>query len=186
MQPDSEEKTRLPNSLVSRIMEDQQAENEADRLSQGVTSTTPDEIMREMGRRLGADFSRVQFHSDSLSMNRSRALGARAWAQGHDVHFGRGGFDPKVAAHELVHTVQQGAVQEDVSQSVPMNTVQLFRDEDDNAIKRRSGISANASNLQLMADQKNSNRYGREVFSDLKKPIKSLAEKKRQPYQSRE
>ena len=73
-------KKNLPNSLLNRIMQDQQAENEADRLSQGVTSTTPDEIMREMGSRLGADFSNVQFHSDSLSTTRSQALGARAWA----------------------------------------------------------------------------------------------------------
>ena len=56
-----------------RIMEDPDAENEADRLSQGVTSTTPEEIMREMGGRLGADFSDVQFHSDSASIIRSRA-----------------------------------------------------------------------------------------------------------------
>ena len=87
----------LPNSLVMRIMEDQRAENEADALSKGVTATTPDEIMREMGSRLGADFSNVQFHSDSLSMSRSKAMGARAWAQGSDVYFGKGGFDPKAA-----------------------------------------------------------------------------------------
>lgn len=177
IQTDSAQKTQLPNSLVNRIMEDQAAESEADRLSQGVTSTTPEAVMREMSSRLGADFSNVQFHSDSLSMNQSRAMGARAWAQGRDVHFGKGGFDPKVAAHELVHTVQQGAVEGDVSESVPMNTVQLFRDEDENAIQRRQSLSANASNLQLMTEQKNSTRYGQEVFSDLKKPIKTLAEK---------
>lgn len=117
-------------------MQNQQAENEADRLSQGVTSTTPDEIMREMGSRLGADFSNVQFHSDSLSMTRSQALGARAWAQGSDVYFGKGGFDPKVAAHELVHTVQQGAVKGSISESVPMGTVQMLPLKNEGKVKR--------------------------------------------------
>ena len=49
---------------------------EADRLSLGVTASTPKEVMREMGNRMGADFSDVQFHSDSLSMKRSQAMGA--------------------------------------------------------------------------------------------------------------
>lgn len=99
------QKPQLPNSLVMRIMQESGAEQEADKLSSNLTSTTPDELREEMGARLGADFSNVNFHSDSMSMNRSRALGARAWAQGRDVYFGKGGFDPKVAAHELVHTV---------------------------------------------------------------------------------
>ncbi len=97
---------QLPNSLITRIMEDPAAEQEADRLSSGVRSGTPATLMREMGDRLGADFSSVRFHSDPGSLGKSRAMGARAWAQGHDVYFGRGGFEPSVAAHELVHTVQ--------------------------------------------------------------------------------
>lgn len=166
----------LPNSLVTRILQDPAAEKEADRLSQGVTSSTPDEIVREMGGRLGADFSDVQFHSDALSMNRSNALGARAWAQGRDVYFGNGGFDPKIAAHELVHTVQQGAVHGDTMQTAPNGSVQLFRGEDDNAIHRRI-VPANADNLALMTEQKNSSQYGSQVFSDLKKAVKTLAQK---------
>ncbi len=166
----------LPNSLIMRVMEEPEAEKEADRLSRGVTSKTPGDLMSEMGNRLGADFSDVQFHSDTLSMNRSKALGARAWAQGRDVYFGKGGFDPSVAAHELVHTVQQGAVQGDVSRSVPNGSVQLFRGEDENAIRRRV-VPANASNLELMSEQRNSSIYGQRVFGDLKDPVKKLAQK---------
>ena len=121
---------RLPNSLIMRIMEDPAAEQEADRLSSGVRANTPNTLMREMGGRLGADFSSVRFHSDSDSLSKSRAMGARAWAQGRDVYFGRGGFEPSVAAHELVHTVQQGAVKGNVSQSMPLGTVQMLPDED--------------------------------------------------------
>ena len=117
---------QIPNSLIMRIMEDPGAEQEADRLSSGVTSRTPESVMKEMGGRLGADFSSVRFHSDSSSLRKGRAMGARAWAQGHDVYFGRGGFEPAVAAHELVHTVQQGAARGSVRQSVTPGTVQMW------------------------------------------------------------
>ena len=40
--------------------------------------------MVETGSRPGADFSDVRFHSDTVSMNRSRATGTRA--QGSDIH----------------------------------------------------------------------------------------------------
>ena len=173
---DPERHASLPNSLIMRVMQDSEAEKEADRLSRGITSRTADGLMAEMGSRLGADFSDVNFHSDTASMNRSKALGARARAQGRDVYFGKGGFDPSVAAHELVHTVQQGAVQGNVSQSVPNGAVQLFRGENENEVRRRVA-PANASNLELMSEQRNSSVYGQRIFGDLKDPIKKLAQK---------
>ena len=177
----------LPNSLVMRIMEDPNAENEADRLSQGVTSTTPEEIMREMGDRLGADFSDVQFHSDSLSMNRSTAMGARAWAQGSDVYFGKGGFDPKIAAHELVHTVQQGAVRGNVSESMPMGAVQMLKNnannEDETEIKPNYALKD--SDVQRMLTQIFATDMGRKVFNRMEKTLKEMITKgagKNNPY----
>lgn len=110
------------------------AEAEADRLSAGVTATAPDALRQEMGRRLGADFSGVRFHTDDGSAAKADRMGARAWTRGGDVYFGTGGFDPAVAAHELVHTVQQGAVEGApaggaagaVSESAPMGAVQMW------------------------------------------------------------
>ncbi len=184
---DKQKKKSLPNSLVMRIMEDPNAENEANRLSEGVTSTTPDEIMREMGDRLGADFSNVQFHSDSLSMNRSSAMGARAWAQGSDVYFGKGGFDPKVAAHELVHTVQQGAVHGNVSESMPMGAVQLLpakgENEDDAEIKPNYALKD--SDVQRMLTQIFNTDMGKRVFNRMEKTLKEMIKKgagKNHPY----
>ena len=69
----------LPNSLVMRIMELPDAEAEANDLSAGVRSQTPAGLRKEMGNRLGSDFSGVRFHSDSASVQRSARLGARAW-----------------------------------------------------------------------------------------------------------
>ena len=52
----SSKKETLPNSLVMRIMEEDAAEYEANRLSRGVSSSTPDELREEMGSRLGRIF----------------------------------------------------------------------------------------------------------------------------------
>ncbi len=139
----------LPNSLMYDLMEDASgdelspaplirremnspvrqipaAETEADRLSSGVRGSTPADIRREMGHRLGADFSHVRFHSGSESDLHGAQMGARAWTRGSDVYFGKGGFDPQIAAHELVHTIQQGAVSGSVSRTAPAGAVQMW------------------------------------------------------------
>ena len=173
------QKPQLPNSLVMRIMQESGAEQEADKLSSNLTSTTPDELREEMGTRLGADFSNVNFHSDSMSMNRSRALGARAWAQGRDVYFGKGGFDPKVAAHELVHTVQQGAVHGNVSESVPMGAVQLLpnKGENEDEAQIKPNYALKDSDVQRMLTQIFSSDMGRRVFSRMEKTLKEMIKK---------
>ncbi|MGN0706447.1 MAG: DUF4157 domain-containing protein [Faecalibacterium sp.] len=103
------------------------AEREADRLSQGLTAQTPEQVRQQLGERLGADFSGVRFHTDAASAGRAESIGARAFATGRDVYFGQGGFDAGVAAHELVHTVQQGVVPAAVpTVSAPVGEVQMM------------------------------------------------------------
>ena len=86
------------------------AEAEADRLSASVKSGSPDAVKAAMGRRMGADFSGVRFHTGKAAEAKASAVDARAYTSGNDVYFGEGGFDPAIAAHELVHTAQQGVV----------------------------------------------------------------------------
>ncbi len=86
------------------------AEAEADRLSASVKSGSPDAVKAAMGRKMGADFSGVRFHTGKAAEAKASAVDARAYTSGNDVYFGEGGFDPAVAAHELVHTAQQGMV----------------------------------------------------------------------------
>lgn len=82
-----------------------------------------------MGQRMGADFSGVRFHTGAEAAAKADAMGARAYTSGADVYFGEGGFDPAVAAHELVHTVQQGVVDSGVStMATPMGGVQMKPD----------------------------------------------------------
>ncbi len=177
--PEKAKKEQLPNSLMMRIMEDPRAEQEADRLSRGITSSTPDEVMREMGSRLGADFSDVQFHSDPLSMERSRSMGARAWARGGDVYFGKGGFDPSVAAHELVHTVQQGAVRGNVSQSMPMGAVQLLpsKGESDDDAEIKPNHALKDTDIINTLSQIFESDMGKRVYKRLEKTLKEMIQK---------
>ena len=105
-----------------------EAEREADRLASAAQGArTPEEVKTRMGERLGADFSGVRFHTDSGAFRTAEDMGARAYAAGRDIYFGQGGFDPAVAAHELVHTVQQGQVESSApTVSAPAGQVQML------------------------------------------------------------
>lgn len=65
--------------------------------------------------RLGADLSRVRIHDDAQASASADAVQARAYTVGGDIVFNAEEFAPdtsagrRLLAHELVHTVQQGA-----------------------------------------------------------------------------
>ncbi len=127
--PDLEQRMRSRLSGVRERPQAQipQAEKEADRLSAAVHAGTPESVKTMMGQRMGADFSGVRFHTGAAAAAKADALGARAYTSGTDVYFGTAGFDPTVAAHELVHTVQQGMVSSGVStMATPVGGVQMW------------------------------------------------------------
>ncbi len=72
-------------------------------------------INTEMSTKIGADFSNVRIHTDSSAVRMSTAIGAQAFTHGSDIYFNEGKYDPAsssgkhLLAHELTHTVQQGA-----------------------------------------------------------------------------
>lgn len=103
------------------------AEAEADRIAASVRGArTPEEVKAQLGEKMGADFSDVRFHTDAASAGAADAMGARAYTSGRDVTFGSGGFDAATAAHELVHTVQQGVVSSTMpTLSAPTGGVQM-------------------------------------------------------------
>ena len=171
---------QLPNSCVMRIMQEHDAEAEADKLSAGVASSSPDMVRREMGDRLGADFSGVRFHNDSASISRSRSMGARAWTQGSDVYFGRGGFDPAVAAHELVHTVQQGAVRGNVSQSMPLGAVQMWEEDEDQINQdgnQQQPQQAGVDPLEGQILASFQTEFGRRCYQEIEGKLKDMIKK---------
>lgn len=63
--------------------------------------------------RLGRDLSPVRVHTGPAAANSASAIGAKAYATGHDIVFGRDAFQPRIPsglhllAHELAHIVQQ-------------------------------------------------------------------------------
>ncbi|MEM9292151.1 MAG: DUF4157 domain-containing protein [Acidobacteriota bacterium] len=68
--------------------------------------------------RLGVDLEAVRVHSGERAASAAESVSARAFTLGSDVVFGQGEFRPgsaegrRLIAHELAHTVQQGAVQQ--------------------------------------------------------------------------
>ena len=84
--------------------------------SKGGGSPLPDETQREMGSGFGADFSNVRVHTDSNAVRMNQQIGAQAFTYGRDIYFNEGKYSPgtdtgkHLLAHELTHTVQQGAV----------------------------------------------------------------------------
>ena len=74
-----------------------------------------DGVRSSMERGFGADFSGVNVHAGPKADALNRSLNARAFTTGKDIFFGKGQYSPgstggqELIAHELTHTVQQGA-----------------------------------------------------------------------------
>ena len=79
--------------------------------SKGGGSALPDDVRSFMEPRFGADFSNIKVHTDSNAVQMNKELGAQAFAHGSDIYFGAGKSPGKneLTAHELTHTIQQGA-----------------------------------------------------------------------------
>ncbi|MFD0861696.1 DUF4157 domain-containing protein [Sungkyunkwania multivorans] len=81
----------------------------------GNGSPLPGPLKTQMEDGFGADFSNVKVHTDSESASMNKDLGAQAFTNKNDIFFGAGKFNPAtkegqtLVAHELTHTIQQGA-----------------------------------------------------------------------------
>jgi hypothetical protein len=64
-------------------------------------------VRAEMEQTLGADFSRVRVHSDTVAQRSAAEIGARAYTSGNHVVLGAGATDRHTLAHELWHVRQQ-------------------------------------------------------------------------------
>lgn len=83
--------------------------------SKGGGSALPSDTRQFMESRIGADFSGVRIHTGVAAEGMSRSVNAQAFAHGSDIYFNSGKYSPGTStgkillAHELTHTVQQGA-----------------------------------------------------------------------------
>ncbi|MCC8121355.1 MAG: DUF4157 domain-containing protein [Oscillospiraceae bacterium] len=140
--PDLEQRMQARLSRVRERPQAQipQAAQEADRLSAAVQSGTPESVKAAMGRRMGADFSGVRFHTGAAAAAKADGMGARAYTSGADIYFGTEGFDPSVAAHELVHTAQQGIVDSGAATvAAPAGGVQMMENPLKKAWRKTGG-----------------------------------------------
>jgi outer membrane protein OmpA-like peptidoglycan-associated protein len=79
-----------------------------------------------MEPRFGADFGGIRLHTGSEAVQLNRALGAQAFTHGQDIYLGEGNDNfegiagKQLLAHELTHSVQQGAAE--IRESSPHDT----------------------------------------------------------------
>jgi len=87
----------------------------------------------DMESGFGADFSGVRVHTGSESASLNQSIQSRAFTHGNDIFFNSGEYQPQteggkhLMAHELTHTLQQGAsVQRKPAISSTNHDVQAF------------------------------------------------------------
>ncbi|MFD2331968.1 DUF4157 domain-containing protein [Cohnella sp. GCM10020058] len=99
----------------------------------------PLDVQAKMEKVMGADFSNVNVHANS---SQASSVGALAYAQGNDIHFAPGQYNPdsqsgqKIIGHELAHVVQQ-------RQGRVLPTAQLksgMRLNDDPALEKEADV----------------------------------------------
>ena len=91
--------------------------------SKGGGSPMDSSTKDQMESGFGTDFSGVRIHNDSNAVQMNQELGSQAFANGNDIYFNEGKYDPgskdgqHLLAHELTHTVQQGASNQPAAQT---------------------------------------------------------------------
>ena len=84
--------------------------------TKGSGATISDSTRTFMEGQFSEDFSNVKVHTDRNAIGMSNELGAQAFTYGSDIYFNEGKYNPDTSggkhllAHELTHTIQQGAV----------------------------------------------------------------------------
>ena len=118
--------------------------------SKGGGSPLPTHVRSFMEPRFGTDFSAVRVHTDSTAVQMNKELGAQAFTHGSDIYYG-GGKAPSIdelTAHELTHTIQQGAV------SISNKDVQLkVKEEEEPESLQAKDILNHPSDLTLNKEQ---------------------------------
>lgn len=88
--------------------------------SKGKGQALSPNVRSSMESSIGADFSGVRVHTDQEAVQMNKDLNAQAFTHGSDIYFNEGKYDTgssegkHLLAHELTHTVQQGASGESI------------------------------------------------------------------------
>ncbi len=93
--------------------------------SRGSGSKMAPGVMQEMNQSFGTNFENVNIHTGSNAVQMNKDLGAHAFTSGSDIYFNQGKYDPEskegkhLLAHELTHTIQQGATSNKIQRFAP-------------------------------------------------------------------
>ncbi|MBN8640460.1 MAG: DUF4157 domain-containing protein [Flavobacteriales bacterium] len=107
--PPIQTKKDSPNSSSSSNIEQSLAS------SKGKGSSMSKSTQEEMNSGFGTNLDNVKIHTDSTAVQMNKELGSHAFTSGNDIYFNEGKYNPEnesgkhLLAHELTHTVQQGA-----------------------------------------------------------------------------
>lgn len=100
--------------------------------TKGGGSAMSESTQADMGGRFGRDFSNVKIHDNSAAAGLNQEIGAKAFTNENNIYFNSGQYNEnsadgkKLLAHELTHTIHQGA---------SGDTVQTFTPEPKTATK---------------------------------------------------
>lgn len=121
----------------------------------------PPAVQADMGRRFGEPLSNVRVHADGAAAASAQSLGAAAYAQGENLVFGAGTYNPQsqqgrgLLAHELTHVVQQRRAGPALQRSGVADGGARGRKAADQAAEREASDNASRihQNLPLTATQ---------------------------------
>lgn len=132
----SQQKQQQQESKSSNVVESSFV-NQSNSVQMKKNPFLPADVQGKMESTMGADFSDVKIQTNS---QKASDMGAHAFAQGNEVHFAQGKFDPNsksgqsLIGHELAHVQQQreGRVKADVMLGkTPVNTSNALEAEAD-------------------------------------------------------
>ena len=126
--------------------------------SKGKGSSLDESIRSRMEPEFGADFSPVRIHTDSEAVQLNQDLGAQAFTHGSDIYFNNSKYNPhsktgeRLLAHELTHTVQQGAIPTSKSNHGIVQTNLIQRDTECEAEKEKRGSKEQAQQAETASN----------------------------------
>jgi len=136
--------------------------------SKGGGSALPDNVRSFMEPRFGADFSNIKVHTDSNAVQMNKELGAQAFAHGSDIYYGAGKSpgNNELTAHELTHTIQQGAAvrmnkevrrqpqQEEEQETIQAKEISISRQENSKQVSlsnKENSFQASGAETETLA-----------------------------------
>jgi hypothetical protein len=128
--------------------------------TKGAGHPLPESTQFFMEDRFGSDFSNVRVHTDDTAVQMSQEIGAQAFTHGRDVYFNAGKYDPgssqgrNLLAHELTHTVQQGASPAVKRSVIRPDAVQRQADAVEEAMDLEAELAASDAEATAAVDPK--------------------------------